>query len=582
MKLSKPSSTSIGLLFLLIACVNPIADAKSGGDFYENLSRLNKVLFEVNTKYVEEVDPSDITEAAVEGLHGVLDPHTAMFTPEDYSDLKVSTDGEFGGLGITISIREDWLTVITPLQGTPAFKIGLQAGDKIVKIDGESTEGITVDDAVGKLRGKIGTEVTISVAREGFAEELEFVIERGKIIIHSVPFSGMVESGVGYIKVAQFSKTTGDDVRDAIVELQSQGMKKLILDLRYNPGGLLNQAIEVSDLFLDKGKTIVSTKGRTQETEARAENDPLLPKDVPLVVLVNGGSASASEIVSGAIQDWDRGVILGKTTFGKGSVQTIYPLDNAGHALKLTTAFYYLPHGRCINKPENGLKIKEQANDSIAKDSSHIKFSTANGRVTYGSGGINPDIDTDGTLLNWYQQLLERNAMFFKFAVKYRPELDNQKVEMTKSWQVPKKVIKAFNDYVSQDTIFAKSKTGSETVVNMLNEVVVKENEALGIDSTAKDTTEVGKAIKALESALKSQRTQAFDQNRTYIERALKREFLSAYLGDKASTSYMLQYDKQIQEALAVLKDEKRYQKILTEGEPQPKPTEDTKTKKSK
>lgn len=567
MKLFKPSSTGVGLLFLLIACVNPIADAKSGGDFYENLSRLNKVLFEVNTKYVEDVDPKDITAAAVEGLHGVLDPHTAMFSPEDYSDLKVSTDGEFGGLGITISIREDWLTVITPLQGTPAFKIGLQAGDRIVKIDGESTEGISVDDAVGKLRGKIGTEVTIGVARQGFAEELEFTIERGKIIIHSVPYAGMVKKDVGYIKVAQFSKTTADDVRESIINLKSKGMTKLILDLRYNPGGLLNQAIEVSDLFLEKGKTIVSTKGRTQETEARAENDPLLGQDVPLVVLVNGGSASASEIVSGAIQDWDRGVILGKTSFGKGSVQTIYPLDNAGHALKLTTAFYYLPHGRCINNPENGIKIKEDSKDTTAIDSSSIKFSTANGRVTYGSGGINPDVEAEGTLINWYQQLLERNAMFFKFAVKHRIELDKQKIQMTPSWQVPKSVLKAFQDYVSKDSVFAKSKTGSETVVNMLNEVVVKENEALGVDSVSQKKTEVGQAILALEQALKNQRTQAFEQNKTYIERALKREFLSAYLGDKESTSYMLQFDDQIQEALKVLDDKKRYEKILTVGE---------------
>lgn len=567
MKLSKPSSTSIGLLFLLIACVNPIADAKSGGDFYENLSRLNKVLFEVNTKYVEDVDPSDITEAAVEGLHGVLDPHTAMFTPEDYSDLKVSTDGEFGGLGITISIRDNWLTVITPLQGTPAFKIGLQAGDKIVKIDNETTEGISVDDAVGKLRGKIGTDVVIHVVRAGYAEELEFTIERGKIIIHSVPYSSLVKAEVGYIKVAQFSKTTADDVRDAITDLQSKGMKKLILDLRYNPGGLLNQAIEVSDLFLEKGKVIVSTKGRTQETEARAEKEPLIGPEVPLVVLVNGGSASASEIVSGAIQDWDRGVILGKTTFGKGSVQTIYPLDNAGHALKLTTAFYYLPHGRCINKPENGIKIKEDSKDTSAVDSSAIKFSTANGRVTYGSGGINPDVETEGTLINWYQQLLERNAMFFKFAVKYRPELDQKKTQVTSAWQVPNAVVKDFADYVAADTVFAKSKTGSETVVNMLNEVVVKENEAMGIDSASSDTTEVGKAILALEKALKIQRTQAFSQNKQYVKRALKREFLSAYLGDKSSTSYMLQFDNQVQEALKILEDKVRYQKILTEGE---------------
>ncbi len=582
MKLKRPSSASIALLFLLIACVNPIADAKSG-DWYENISRINKVLLEVNTKYVEDVDPDKITEAAVNGLHDVLDPHTAMFSPEDYSDLKVSTNGEFGGLGITISIRDSWLTVITPLQGTPAFKIGLQAGDKIIKINGESTEGIKVDEAVDKLRGIIGTEVTISIAREGFAEELDFTIERGKIVIHSVPYSGIVEGGIGYIKIAQFSKTTGDDVREAIGDLKSKGMKKLILDLRYNPGGLLNQAIEVSDLFLDKGKVIVSTKGRNQQTEARAENDPILPNDFPLALLVNGGSASASEIVSGALQDWDRGVIIGKTSFGKGSVQTIYPLDNRGNALKLTTAFYYLPHGRCINKPENGIKIKEDAKDSTSIDSTALRFSTSNGRETWGAGGINPDVEQEATLLNWYQQLLERNAMFFKFAVKHRPELEKMKTQVTPTWRVPSKVVEAFETFIGTDTLFAKSKTGSETVVNMLNEVVIKENEALGIDSLSKDTTEVGKAIIAIELALKKQRKTAFHQNENYVKRALKREFLSAYMGDEVSTSYMLQFDKQVQEALNILKDEKRYTKILTVGESKAeKPSKVAKTTKKK
>jgi carboxyl-terminal processing protease len=274
--------------------------ARKSEEFYEGVTRLNKVLNDVNRKYVEEVDTEDLVNSAIEGLRDVLDPHTAVFSPKDYDNLKVSTDGEFGGLGITIAIREKVLTIISPLQGTPAFKIGLQAGDKIVKIDGESTKSISINDAVDKLRGKIGTDVTISIVRSGHIEIMDFTITRDKIVIHSVPYSGMLNHDIGYIKVAQFAKNTGRDVKFAIEKLQSQGMKKLILDLRYNPGGLLSQAIEVSDLFLDKGKVIVSTKGRTQQSEARAENKALVDPRIPIVTLINEGSASASEIVSGA------------------------------------------------------------------------------------------------------------------------------------------------------------------------------------------------------------------------------------------------------------------------------------------
>ena len=390
--------------------------ARKSEEFYEGVTRLNKVLNDVNRKYVEEVDTEDLVNSAIEGLRDVLDPHTAVFSPKDYDNLKVSTDGEFGGLGITIAIREKILTIISPLQGTPAFKIGLQAGDKIVKIDGESTKSISINDAVDKLRGKIGTDVTISIVRSGHIEIMDFTITRDKIVIHSVPYSGMLNHDIGYIKVAQYAKNTGRDVKFAIEKLQSQGMKKLILDLRYNPGGLLSQAIEVSDLFLDKGKVIVSTKGRTQQSEARAETKALVDSRIPIVTLINEGSASASEIVSGALQDWDRSLLMGKTTFGKGSVQTIYPLDAKGNAIKLTTAFYYLPMGRCINKPENGIRDETHAkSDSTAVDSTKKEevFYTNAGRKVYGGGGITPDLEAEATHLTWMEQIIERQSLFF-------------------------------------------------------------------------------------------------------------------------------------------------------------------------
>ena len=326
------------------------------GDFYDEVSRLNKVLSEVNRKYVEDVNPTELTDAALNGIRDILDPHTTVFTPKDYEGLKVSMEGKFGGVGITISLRDNILTVISPLSGTPAFRLGIRAGDRIRKIDGKDTKGLSLDDAVSKLRGKIGTDVTVSIEREGVADLMEFTITRAEIVVHAVPYFGMVSKDIGYIKLATFSDKTRSDVENAIRGLKKQGMKKLILDMRYNPGGLLNQAIEISELFLKQGNVIVSTLGRTQRTESRARRDGILGADVPMAVLVNQGSASAAEIVSGALQDWDRALVVGKTSFGKGSVQTIFPLDNQGNALKLTTAFYYLPFGRCINKPENGIK----------------------------------------------------------------------------------------------------------------------------------------------------------------------------------------------------------------------------------
>ena len=326
------------------------------GDFYDEVSRLNKVLSEVNRKYVEDVNPTELTDAALNGIRDILDPHTTVFTPKDYEGLKVSMEGKFGGVGITISLRDNVLTVISPLSGTPAFRLGIRAGDRIRKIDGKDTKGLSLDDAVSKLRGKIGTDVTVSIQREGVPDLMDFTITRAEIVVHAVPYYGMVTKDIGYIKLATFSDKTTSDVENAIRGLKKQGMKKLILDVRYNPGGLLNQAIEISELFLKQGNVIVSTLGRTQRTESRARRDGMLGPEVPMAVLVNQGSASAAEIVSGALQDWDRALVVGKTSFGKGSVQTIFPLDNQGNALKLTTAFYYLPFGRCINKPENGIK----------------------------------------------------------------------------------------------------------------------------------------------------------------------------------------------------------------------------------
>jgi len=556
-----------------------LATAKTTGDFYEELSRFNRVLNEINRKYVEDVNPSELTDAAITGIRNILDPHTMVFSPKDYDDLKTSTEGEFGGIGIQIATRDNVLTVISPIQGTPAFNLGLQAGDRIVKIDGKSTLNMSLDKAVDKLRGKIGTDVVVTIAREGTPTTIDFTITRARIIMHAVPYEGILEGDVGYIKLAQFSQKTGDEVSAAINDLKGKGMKKLVLDLRFNPGGLLNQAIEVGELFLKKGNVIVSTRGRTQKTESLSSKDGILGADVPLVVLVNEGSASASEIVSGAIQDWDRGVIMGKTSFGKGSVQTIFPLDNQGHALKLTTAFYYLPMGRCINKPENGIKglalRQEEAlddedaaddSDAVAADTAARDsqvFYTAGGRKVFGAGGITPDIEVEMKPLPWIVQVQERMSMFFKFAIKLRPQLVKAKITVDENWQVPDSVYTSFKDFCLKDTSFNKIKTNAQVSADLIQEVMLREQKFLGDSSATVADKDVSASLASLKVVLQKNRDAQFEASKAYILNAIKRELISAYSGEEARTAFALKSDSQVLEAIKVLKDPARYQKAL-------------------
>ncbi|SHI92690.1 S41 family peptidase [Fibrobacter sp. UWP2] len=547
------------------------------GDFYDEVSRLNKVLSEVNRKYVEDVNPTELTDAALNGIRNILDPHTTVFTPKDYEGLKVSMEGKFGGVGITISLRDNILTVISPLSGTPAFRLGIRAGDRIRKIDGKDTKGLSLDDAVSKLRGKIGTDVTVSIEREGVPDLMDFTITRAEIIVHAVPYYGMVTSDIGYIKLATFSDKTTSDVENAIKNLQKQGMKKIILDMRYNPGGLLNQAIEISELFLKKGNVIVSTRGRTQRTESRARRDGMVKADMPMVVLVNQGSASAAEIVSGALQDWDRALIVGKTSFGKGSVQTIFPLDNQGNALKLTTAFYYLPFGRCINKPENGIKgLSLQDEEEAEEEGAEVKdtakadtakrdtFYTNNGRMMFGGGGITPDVDVELSPMPWVMQVQERMAMYFKFAVKARPGLDASGVKIDANWNVPDSLYKQFKEYCMKDTNFMKVKSNALVGVDQLEKSIIREQNYMGDSSKTVSDSVLATRISEMRKALEANRDAQFDENKEYIKDGIKRELLTAMVNDSVSTAFSLKRDEQLKEAIKYLSDMNLYKKAIS------------------
>ncbi len=323
-----------------------VASAKENGT-YEQLKTFGKVLDLVERNYVEKVQPKKLIYGAIQGMLTSLDPHSSFMTPEDYKELQVETKGKFTGIGIEISLRDGVLTVISPIEGTPAYRAGLKANDKILKINGESTKNMTLIQAVRLLRGPKGTKVTISIYREGWTQLKDITLTRDVIPIKSV-HSRMLEKGYGYVRISDFQDKTSSDMEDALEKLEKGGgLKGLVLDLRNNPGGLLDQAVKVADTFLEKG-LIVYTKGRIKEQNMRFVAHPNRHHhNYPMVVLVNGGSASASEIVAGALQDQKRALIIGTQTFGKGSVQTIIPLED-GSAIRLTTARYYTPSGRSI------------------------------------------------------------------------------------------------------------------------------------------------------------------------------------------------------------------------------------------
>jgi carboxyl-terminal processing protease len=369
----------MALGFFLAAQWVPSVSAVPRQD-YESLEAFTNILSIVKKNYVEDVETKNLVNGAINGMLSSLDPHSAYLTPDLYKELQMDTQGRFGGLGIEITVRGGILTVVSPIEDTPAAKAGVKPGDQIFKIEDEFTKDMTLVDAVKKMRGPKGTKITISIKREGVPELIDFTLTRDTIRVQSVR-SRNLEEGYGYIRLAQFQERTDRDLQRALEKMAAEkgGLKGLVLDLRNNPGGLLTQAVRVSDLFLDSGM-VVYTEGRIESQKqkyfAQKEGSWL---EFPMVVLVNGGSASASEIVAGALQDHKRAVVLGTKTFGKGSVQTILPLDDSS-ALRLTTARYFTPKGRSIqatgivpdiiveNTPPQEAKVDERRRPSLREE----------------------------------------------------------------------------------------------------------------------------------------------------------------------------------------------------------------------
>ncbi|HSU93778.1 MAG TPA: S41 family peptidase [Gemmatimonadaceae bacterium] len=377
-----------------------------GKSSFDRAQLFEQVRARVANDYVDSISEGDLFRKAAEGLVRELhDPHSTYLTPEKLRALTESTTGHYAGIGIQIDVRDGWITIVAPLPGTPAERAGIQPGDRIVAIDGKSTEGSSPDDARGLLRGPNGSPVTLQIERPGVASRMSFTVARGEIRVHSVRHASMIGDGVGYIDLTIFSDSSAAEVQQAVEKLRAQGMKTLVFDLRANPGGLLEQGIEVADLFLDSGKPIVSVRGREAAqsfADAAAQKWP----ELKLITLVDEHSASASEIVAGALQDHDRAVIVGSTSYGKGSAQSVFRLVDSASALKLTTARWFTPSGRSIQKEQAPAPGDEDDDDgdapvktNAAPDSGselplskRQQYRTDDGRVVYGGGGITPDL----------------------------------------------------------------------------------------------------------------------------------------------------------------------------------------------
>jgi len=403
---------------------------ESTDNTYANIERFIQVLTKVRDHYVEPVTTDKLMDSAIRGMLRTLDPYSQYLDKDEAQKLETVTHGSFGGIGISIGIRDGWVTVISPIEGTPAWHAGIQGGYRIIKIDGVSSEGLSLDDAMKKMRGDKGTKVDLTIYREGRDKPMDFEITRDVIQIKSVPYAGVLSSGVGYIRLSNFSERSREEIDAALDKIDKQNPRGLILDLRFNPGGLLSQAVEVSEEFTPRGKKIVYTRGRDATQNRDFYSSASSPHSkYPLIILVNQWTASASEIVSGAVQDLDEGLVVGRTTFGKGLVQTVIPLTRSvdGPKLKLTTAKYYTPSGRCIQKEEqlkDGALAEDDDDDTPLPDSLRAKkplpqYKTEMGRTVYGGGGIFPDVELDEAKYPRMVEDLESKQFFFKYAVKY-------------------------------------------------------------------------------------------------------------------------------------------------------------------
>jgi carboxyl-terminal processing protease len=515
----------------------------------KNFEIFGAVYEELVTGYVEDLDPEQLMHVGMDAMLSELDPYTTFIDEGQQTDIRVLQQGSYGGVGLNVGKRGGNVTVIAPVEGASGYKQGVRAGDVITQIEQQPVDSLTVTDVETLLRGEPGTTVEVQVERAGAPAPITFTLTRRKIDLNSVPhrgFVGRASDGVGYVKLERFTRGAGGDVQAAIEALQEKrALTGLVLDLRDNPGGLLREAVKLVELFVPQGSDIVSTRGRLAKAERsyRSDRAPVLP-DLPLVVLVNGLSASASEIVAGAVQDLDRGVVMGTTTYGKGLVQVVRALPH-NTSLKMTTAEYYTPSGRSIQS------VDYTASDSVAiPDSLRRSFTTARGRRVRDQQGIRPDKVVPANRPSELEEALRRRAAFFLYANHYAAQRDR----LPDDFAVTDAVLGDFRTWLD-DKAFAYP-TDAEQAVGRLQQQL-----------DAADYEGVRDELRDLRAAVEQEKADGFTQHAAALKQHLEQEILARFVPKSQQIEASLSHDTQVQEAAALLQDGDRYESILNPAE---------------
>lgn len=535
------------LVFLLFS------SARLNDNLFEiskGLKLFSNILSELNSEYVDDFDPELIIEAGINSMVESLDPYTTYYPEEELDGYRMQTTGKYGGIGAMIRTIDDYVIIAEPYENFPAQKTGLKAGDKILSIDGKSAKGMNTEQVSQLLKGNPGTKVKVDIERFGMGNPMTKTLTREEISIKSVPFSTKLPGDIGYIKLNSFTADCNKEVRAAINECTADGqkLKGLILDLRGNPGGLLQEAIDVSGLFLEKGKRVVSTRGKVRDWD-KYFSTRVTPVDVdlPLVVLLSRGSASASEIVGGVMQDHDRGVIIGEKSFGKGLVQSTRDLKyNA--KVKLTTAKYYLPSGRCVQAVDYSGRYQDGA-ESIS-DTVRTAFSTTNKRVVYDSGGVDPDIEVKNNFISDILATLMSEQYVFNFASDYSNRHDN--IGEVENFALADQDFEDFVSFVSDDKYDYISYT--EKLVANIEANAEKDN----FDQFLTED------VDRLQSLIQHDMETELRNNKDEVKQILTEEIVSRYYFRRGRLQASLKDDRAIAEAVAVLSNPVSYQKLLS------------------
>jgi carboxyl-terminal processing protease len=548
-KYSRIIATGI-LLFLTVIISDQLYSQSSNNfEISKNLDIFATLFKELNKNYVDEISPGELVETGIEAMLKELDPYTVFIPESEVEDYKFITTGQYGGVGALIQKQGESIVVAEPYEGNPAQKNGVKAGDVILKVDEQEVTGKSTEDVSTILKGQPGTTVKVLFQREGITEPFEKVMEREYVKIENIPYYGILGDGIGYIRLSGFTQEAGKEVKNAFLELKANNeLKGFVLDLRGNGGGLLQEAVTITNIFVDKGNTVVSTKGKLpNKNYTYVTTSPAVDKEIPLIVLVDNSSASASEIVAGAIQDLDRGVILGERTYGKGLVQNVIPLSYNAQ-VKITVAKYYIPSGRCIqaidytNRDENG-------DGSVTPDSLHTAFKTQNGRTVYDGIGIEPDIITEHENLSPLSTSLLIKFMFFNYATKF--EREHPSIATAKEFEITDEIYNDFVAYLADKDYDYTTKC--EETLNRLKEYSHDEK----YEDALKPELEL------LAKKLKDNKDSDLAKHKDEINKILKLEIISRYYYQKGQIIASLSEDPDIAKAINLLNEKTSYMAIL-------------------